>query len=136
MILVVLDTNVLASGITHSGGPAGRVITAWRQHRFRLVTSEHILEELRRTLEKRYFRSRLTKRERKSLMARLRRQSQVVTITATVEGVAPHLEDDLVLATALSAEANFLVTKDDGLLAVGEHGGVHILRPERLLDVL
>lgn len=43
---VVLDTNVLLSGIFFGGGP-GRVLTAWQNSRFELVISPAILAEYR-----------------------------------------------------------------------------------------
>ena len=66
MIRVVLDTNVLASGVTHSKGHSGRLVMAWRRRVFHLVVSDHILEELAETLEDRYFKKRLTRRERQA----------------------------------------------------------------------
>lgn len=58
MIRAVLDTNVLASGVTHPRGNSGRLVTAWRRRAFNVVISEHILEELAETLEDRYLGSR------------------------------------------------------------------------------
>ncbi len=44
---VVLDTNVLVSGLIFGGTPA-RILTAWTDGRFQLVASPEILEEYRR----------------------------------------------------------------------------------------
>lgn len=44
---VILDTNVLMSGIFFGGVP-GRLLDAWAEGRFRLVVSPRILEEYRR----------------------------------------------------------------------------------------
>jgi hypothetical protein len=41
---VVLDTNVLVSGIFFSGSPAG-ILRAWSQGKFQLVLSPEILDE-------------------------------------------------------------------------------------------
>lgn len=43
---VVLDTNVLISGIGRSGGPPGRIFDAWLAGKFDLVTSEPLIGEL------------------------------------------------------------------------------------------
>lgn len=53
-----------------------------------------------------------------------------------VEGVAKHVEDDLVIATALSGRAAFLVTSDIPFRGVGEYQGVTILTPREFLDLL
>ncbi len=63
MIKSVLDTNVLASGIVgflNRQSPSARLLHAWRDATFELVTSEHILDELGRALARPYFRRRLT----------------------------------------------------------------------------
>ena len=44
---VVLDTNVLVSGIFFSGPPAG-ILRAWSQGKFQLVLSPEILDEYKR----------------------------------------------------------------------------------------
>jgi putative PIN family toxin of toxin-antitoxin system len=48
---VVLDTNVLISGVFFAGLPS-RILEAWRDGRVNLVISPAILEEYRRVGEK------------------------------------------------------------------------------------
>ena len=50
-----------------------------------------------------------------------------------IHGVAPDDEDDLILATAVAADADFLVTGDKGLLALGEFRGIPIVSPREFL---
>ena len=47
---VVLDTNVLLSGLAYPASVPGRLIAAWRFGALDLVLSDFILTELRRTL--------------------------------------------------------------------------------------
>lgn len=139
MIAAVLDTNTLAAGIVGSRNPAsppGALVAAWRHGTLDLVTSEHILTELRRTLEKPYFRRRISPDDARAVEALLRRYARVVPITAQVAGVASHPEDDLVLATALSAGVPYLVSGDAGLQRVGRYQGVTILSPRAFLQLL
>ena len=44
---IILDTNVLVSGIFFSGPPF-RILKAWRDHRLQLVVSTDILNEYQR----------------------------------------------------------------------------------------
>lgn len=60
----------------------------------------------------------------------------MTAITVQVTGIATHAHDDLVLATAISAGAEYLVTGDRGLRDVGEYQGVAILTPREFLDRL
>lgn len=47
---VVLDTNVLVSGITGPSGSPGQIVSAWLDGDFDLVVSEELLDEFKRVL--------------------------------------------------------------------------------------
>lgn len=57
-------------------------------------------------------------------------------MAAVVAGVATHPEDDLVLATAISGSADYLVTGDRQLRQLGSFQGVVIVSPRTFLDLL
>ena len=57
---VVLDTNVLLSGLAYPASVPGRLIAAWRFGALDLVLSDFILAELRRTLPRLVHRHGLT----------------------------------------------------------------------------
>ena len=136
MTRVVLDTNVLASGFTNAAGPAGQVLVAWLHGQFDLLVSEHILTELRRTFHKPSFSRRWGKQRVANNLALLRSAARLVSSTVAVHGVASHPEDDLVVATALSGQADYLITGDRQLLALGSYQGVPILSPRNFLQSL
>jgi len=112
MIAVVLDANTLASGAIAGSGTLAAIIDAWEANLFEVFVSDVLLEEVSRTLRKPYFRQRLTAELAERFDALLRRQARFTTVTAHVLGVATRPEDDQVLATAVSAEARYLVTGD------------------------
>lgn len=60
----------------------------------------------------------------------------MVSNTVKVEHVASYPEDDLVLATAVSAKADYLVIGDGALQQLGVYEGVTILSPRAFLDIL
>lgn len=136
MVVAVLDTNALATGIVSRDSPPGQLIDAWNDGLFHLVISEHIITELTRTLAKDYFRQRLTEAEAVDAVALLREQATVTPMIATVSGVATHSEDDLILATAVSSKARYLVTGDKQLQKLGRFKGVTILSPANFLSVV
>jgi len=47
---VVLDTNVLVSGIAYTASIPGRIVEAWKRGAIEVVLSRHIIEELSRVL--------------------------------------------------------------------------------------
>jgi len=114
----------------------GELFRRWLQNSFELVLSEHILLELARTLEKPYFQHPITAEQVERATRAFRKRGRMIPITAEVVGVATHSADDLVVATAVSAGIDFVVTGDRGLLAVGRFRGVRIVTPRTFLDVL
>lgn len=61
----------------------------------------------------------------------------IVPLSTVVRGVATHASDDLVIATAVSGSADYLVTGDRDLrLRVREYGGVAIVSPAEFLEIL
>lgn len=138
MIRAVLDTNTLVSGTLAPHGSAHRLLRAGLAGQFTLVTSAVIIEEVCRTL----CRPRITRKYRigetevHQLRTLLEEETAVTPLTIPVHGVATHPEDDLILATALSAQAGYLVTGDHQLQKLGEYHGVRILSPRAFLDLL
>ena len=138
MIRATLDTNVLAPGIITSPQTVnGQVIQAWRENKYSLVLSEAILTELSRTFSQPYFSARLTAAQIEAILNLIRSEATVVPLLIPVAGVATHPEDDLILATALSGKAHYLVTRDEKLQAkVKQYKGVVIVSPPVFLQSL
>lgn len=135
----VLDSNVLLSGFAGVSIPTsipGQIVLAWIAGLFVLVISDAIFAEVARNIVKPYFRRRLTIQQIAADLTLLATEAQIAPITVSVSGVATHPEDDLVLATALSAGADYLVTGDIQLQALGSYRGVTILSPSDFLGVL
>ncbi len=137
MIRATDDTNVLASGFIRPGPPPGQILQAWRSGAFTLVLSEHILEELERTFEEPYFRRQLNLTQRAENPALLRAEAFIAPISVSVSGAATHPEEDMVLATALSGTAAFLVTGDVRFRThVPRLLGVRLMSPTEFLEIL
>ena len=139
MIVAVFDTNVLASGLAGEARPEstpGELLRRWRAKHFALVVSEPILTELVRTLTNPYFSRRFSPTEIEAMVARVSAEARTQPLTVDVAGVATHPEDDLILATALSAQAPYLVTGDQGLLDRGTYGPTAVVSPRQFLRVL
>jgi len=138
MIAAVLDANVLVSSTLVPTGPPARVRRAVVEGKFRLVTSRPIIDEVCRTLRsERVSRPyRLEPLDVWQMRQFLEHEGDIVALTEIVAGVATHPEDDLILSTAVSAKADYLVTSDRQLLALREYEGVKIVTPNDFLSVL
>lgn len=139
MIQAVLDANALVSGIVRirvADSPPGEVFRRWRADQFALIVSAHIISEVRRTFRKPYLMERVPPVDVEDSLLVIQRRALIVAVTVTVSGVATHPEDDLVLAAAVSTEADFLVTGDRQLLKLGQYEGVRIVSPREFLAIL
>lgn len=136
MIRATLDVNVLASGFQDTPGAPAVLIESWIRGAYELIISDHILGGLNRTLQKPYFRQHMTPNQVDRVLAILRIRAQIVTPRVSVHGVGEDEEDDLVLSTALSGAAEFLVTGDRHLQQIGNYQGLIILPPREFLGVL
>lgn len=136
MIRAVLDANVLAPGFLSKTSTTARLLAHWYADQFELVVSEHFLTELVSAYDDRYFRMRISPSQIDRALHALRTRGIMTELTVEVAGIATHREDDLILATALSGDASFLVTQDRQLLKLGSYRGLQIVPPGRLLAIL
>jgi uncharacterized protein len=139
MIRAVFDANVLASGFVGLHRPEstpGELLRSWHARAFELVVSEHLRTEVLNTLRDRYFRRRLSPPQLSRAAALLRYRATQTPMTTTVHGIATHPEDDLVLATAVSAKVEYLVTGDSKLQGLGSYEGVRLVSPVEFLAIL
>ncbi len=138
MIAAVLDANTIVSGVLVEHGIPRRLLRAAYARRFACVSSAAIVTEVMRT----FSRERVTRKYRieRADVERLRgflESDEVATlIAAPVSGVATHPEDDLILATAVSGNAVYLVTGDRQLPQLGNSRGVRIVSPREFLQLL
>lgn len=132
---VVLDANVLVSGFSKPGTPS-EIIDQWAAGAFELILSEHIMDGVRRAWSKPYFRRFFTEAESKSIIDGIVESATMRNPVDVVHGVAEDREDDLVLATAITARADVLVTGDRLLREIDRYEVVRILTPREFLDLL
>ena len=117
---VVLDTNVLVSGIAYTGGVPGRIVHAWRQGSVVVVLSRHILDELARSLPRVNHRLNWTPQEIEDEVDALAILAVVVEPEAVAPGTIRDAGDLLVLGTLLASKADYLITGDGDLLSLAE----------------
>ncbi len=136
--LVTADANLLASGALRLRSDAAPVqfIDAWLAGRFSLVLSDFLLREVSHTFAKRYFVQRLGEDDRQAFGTLIQRRTILASITVSVAGVASHPEDDMVLATALSGNAQFVVTGDHQLLSLKSYQGLTLLSVKEFMATL
>jgi putative PIN family toxin of toxin-antitoxin system len=125
---LVLDTNVLLSAILVPG--TCRELLKGRALAHDWFTSPALLAE---------FAEKLTGKldlppERTPLYLVYRRRARPVTPAPLPAPVCRDPDDDLVLATALAAQADVIITGDKDLLILRTHAGIRIRTPRQFMD--
>ena len=119
---VVVDTNILLSGLMLPNSIPGRIVQAWRDNRFELVLSQFQLDEIGRVLAYPKIQKRLKwdQAEITHFLQQLFLRSVYLGDIITVAEVPADANDNLILSAYLLAEAEYLVTGDRGILALRE----------------
>ena len=133
---VVLDVNILLSALIRRHSLPGRILEAWFDGRFVLLTHPLLLEELRTVTRRPRIRSLIRPAEAGRLVNQIRALAEPVTaLPATRRSEDP--ADDFLLAMSEAGRADYLVTGDKaGLLTLGHHHGTAILTARGFLAVL
>ena len=130
---VVIDTNVLISGLYFGGVPA-RVVTAWTAGRVLLVVSPDILHEYRRVgLELAKGRAPLIE-TLDALLAIVAVHATVVNAPPLATAVSADPDDDKFLAAAVASGAAMIVSGDRHLLNVSGWNGIVVLKPRQFAE--
>ena len=128
---VVLDTNVLVSGVIASGYSAA-IVDAARRETIQLVTSNHLLEEFSEVISRRHIARKYAKAAENAeiLLDFLRAFGILVPGIPDEQQISPDRDDDFVLACAVDGEADCIVSGDPHLLYLKTHQGIPILNPK------
>jgi putative PIN family toxin of toxin-antitoxin system len=130
-VKIVFDTNVLFSAFVAHGACAGLYEECLQ--RAQIVVSPDILRELEEALR---VKARLTRAEAQEVIRAVRADSEVVKATPLARQVCRDSDDDRILAAAIAAKADAIVTGDQDLLVLERFKGVTILNPHDCLAML
>ncbi len=114
---VVLDTNVLVSGLAYPGSVPGRIVGAWRQGGLDVVLSRYILDEMAKVLP-RLPRIQMTPAEIRDLTDSFMFLADMAEPKGAQDVKLRDPADQPVLLTLLASQANYLVTGERDLLAL------------------
>lgn len=131
-MIAVFDTNVLVAAVI-TEGICARILRRAREREFELAVCPFILAELEAVLTRKFSAS---KREVSETIALVREAATLsVEHVEEVRGVCRDRDDDNILACALAAKSDYLVTGDDDLLIVRRFHGTQII-PPRAFEIL
>jgi putative PIN family toxin of toxin-antitoxin system len=128
---VVIDTNVLVSGIFFSGPPY-QILKAWQTGEFELVASQEILDEYHRVGE-------VLAEEHPAVDLKLILNFVLEHVTIykplpLKEPVCEDPDDDKFLACALASGSKIIISGDKHLLKVSGFQGIKVFKPRDFVD--
>jgi putative PIN family toxin of toxin-antitoxin system len=125
-MIVVFDTNVLIAAIV-TEGICSKLLRRARAGEFSLISCPFLLKELRRVLSKKL---RLGQEDLAlALEATSEAFGQVLDHSVKIKDICRDVDDDNVIACAVAAKADYLVTGDSDLLEIKTCRGVKIITP-------
>ena len=133
---IVIDTNLLVSGIISAGLPR-QLVDAAKAGEFELCTSEVLLAELLDVIARGKFAARLAQvgLTPLAIVEDLRALAVVVSPTTVARVVLTDPDDDHVLAAALTGAADLIASGDKrDLLPLGSYQGIPIVTAKEALE--
>jgi putative PIN family toxin of toxin-antitoxin system len=130
-VKVVLDTNVLISGIFFSGPPY-LILKAWREGRVDLALSREIFEEYSQTV--RILSENFPPIDLHAILTLIEKEAEFYEADSLPSQVCSDPDDDKFLACALASHADVIVSGDKHLLKVSGFQGVQVLRPRAYVE--
>ncbi|GGY76514.1 DNA-binding protein [Marinobacter zhanjiangensis] len=121
---VVLDTNVVISGMAFPASIPGKIIQAWRSGAIEVVLSDYILDEVRRVLPQLRNRHGMSDAEIDDLVDILGFLAEIVDPVTLPDNAVRDVRDTPVLGTLIASlhshEVDYLITGDQDLLVLAE----------------
>jgi putative PIN family toxin of toxin-antitoxin system len=126
-VRVILDTNILLSGLLSPSGIPARLIDAWLDRRFVLVSHSIQLDEFRAVSRRDKIRNLVRPSEAGRLVNQIAALAEMPSRLPQVQR-SRDPRDDFLIALCDAGSADRLVTGDkDNLLALRQHGATRIL---------
>ena len=137
VLTAVIDSTVLVSAFLTEGGVSAALLRFAREGVFLVFLCEDILTETEHTLAYPRIRERYdyTDADVTDFLHRLR-------IAANLVDELPHVtvvrdpNDDMVIATAVQAQAAYIVTRDNDLLSLQQYEDITIISPEAFIAIV
>lgn len=132
---VVLDTNVLISGVIATGTPHD-VLVAGYSGEYQIIVSVPTLTEFRETLQKYPERFGLDEDEIQEEVETLRYYAEFVDPSEDLTVVPDDPDDDKFFEVAVEGQATYIVSGDQHLLDVESFRGIEVVTPREFFDIL
>ncbi len=131
MMKVIVDTNVIISGIFFSGPPY-EILNAWRNKRFQIVVSQAIVDEYQRIgkeLEEQFSQINI-----EPFLKLLMVEGHLINAPFLVNSVCEDPDDEKFIKCAIASQTKIIISGDKHLLKLFGHKDIEIIKSRLFID--
>lgn len=128
---IVLDTNVIVAAFATRGICSEVFEVCLSEHT--IIVSEHILSEVKEKLQSKI---KLPKDITHDIIGYLKESAEICEPRHVPLGICRDKDDLKIIGTALSGNADFIITGDDDLLTIRKYAKTKIVSPRKFWDYL
>jgi len=135
MLKIVADTNVLVSSLIRKGRPH-ELILSIDGVSTRLISSNILIDELISVLAEKRIARYVSRRDVDRFLRYVGRRTTLIKVRSRFKVVEEDPRDNIVLNTAYSGKADYIVSGDKHLTPLREFKGTRIVTVGEMLDIL
>jgi len=128
---IVLDTNVLISGIFF-GGPPSEILRFWRQSEIKIILSSPILSEYQRVAEK--LSAKYPSVDIEPIIRLFAIFGEFVDTKGISETICEDQDDNKFIECAIASQCKLIISGDKHLLSISGYKGIVVLKPRKFVD--
>jgi putative PIN family toxin of toxin-antitoxin system len=128
---VVFDTNVLISAVLSPNGKPFQCTALAKKEIITSVTSREILEEFK---EKLIYKLRFESERVDKIIDEILAYSELIILTNIPKIIIEDPDDDIIMAVAITGNANYIVSGDKHLLNIGQYQDISMVTANDFLS--
>ena len=128
---IILDTNVLISGIFFSGPPY-QILKAWKEGKIQIAVSKEIFTEYHRVAEE--LSEKFPSVEISQILALFTIHAEMVNTQGLEVSVCEDPDDNMFISCALGSKSKIIVSGDKHLLKISGYQEIEVFKPRIFLD--
>ena len=128
---IILDTNVLISGIFYSGPPF-QILQAIHQGKIQNILSPEIIEEYQNTLSR--ISLKFPQIHSQKQLQWIIHNSQICAIKKQNKPICEDPDDDKFILCALKAKVNIIINGDKHLITLDGYKNIKVMKPKNFVD--
>jgi len=135
MVKVVLDTNIIISGIISSKSYLRKILNLWHNKKISLVLTKGIIKEILQVLKRPKIKGKYQLSDKKiyKIKKSLTKDSIIVSPKKQIRIVIEYPDDDKFISCAIASKAKYIISGDKHLLDLKKYKNIKIVNAKDFL---